>query len=112
MHAQSRKALFVLRISTIFPLLNTRDNKKQKHQENAILLTITETPLPQLIALSDPIPTPTDPLLETLAIPTSPQIVHNLILWNLPLMKQLLIIPTKNKQLRGFMDLNTTYCRC
>ena len=51
----------------------TRDNKKQKHQENAILLTITETPLPQLIVLSDPIPTPTDPLLETLAILT-PQI--------------------------------------
>ena len=54
---------------------DTRDNKKQKHQENAILLTITETPLPQLITSSDPIPTPTDPLLETLAIPTPPQIV-------------------------------------
>ena len=54
---------------------DTRDNKKQKHQENAILLTITETPLPQLITLSDYVPTPTDSLLETLAIPTPPQII-------------------------------------
>jgi len=54
---------------------DTRNNKKQKLQENAILLTITETPLPQLITLSDPVPTPTDPLLETLAIPTPPQII-------------------------------------
>ena len=54
---------------------DTRDNKKQKQQENAIQLTITETPLPQLITLSDPVPTPTDPLLETLAMPTPPQIV-------------------------------------
>ena len=35
---------------------DTRDNKKQKQQENAILLTITETPLPQFISLSDPAP--------------------------------------------------------
>ena len=54
---------------------DTRDNKKQKHQENAILPIITETPLPQLITSSDPVPTPTDPLLETLVIPTPPQIV-------------------------------------
>ena len=49
--------------------------RKKKYQENAILLTITETPLPQLITLSDPAPTLTDLLLETLAIPTPPQIV-------------------------------------
>ena len=54
---------------------DTRDNKKQKHQENTIPLTITETPLPQLITSSDPVPTPTDPLLETLVIPPPPQIV-------------------------------------
>jgi hypothetical protein len=54
---------------------DTRYNKKQKHQENAILLTIPETPLSQLITLSDPVPTPTDPLLETLVIPTPPQII-------------------------------------
>ena len=52
----------------------TRNNKKNKHQENVILLTITETPLPQLITLSDPVPTSTDPLLETLAIPSPPQL--------------------------------------
>jgi hypothetical protein len=52
-----------------------RDNKKQKHQENATLLTTTETPFPQLIKLSDYVPTPTDSLLENLAIPTPPQII-------------------------------------
>ncbi len=49
---------------------DTRTNKKQKHQEYAILLTITETPLSQSITLSDHVPTPTDPLLEPLATPT------------------------------------------
>jgi hypothetical protein len=57
---------------------DTRDNKKQKQQENAILLTITETHSPQLDTSSDPASTPTDPLLETLAIPTPPQIVPQL----------------------------------
>ena len=52
---------------------DTRDNKKQKQQENTIALAITEAPLPQPITLSGPAPTPTDPLLETLAILT-PQI--------------------------------------
>ena len=55
---------------------DTRDNKKQKHQENAILPTITETPLSQLMTLSDPVTTPTDPLVETLVISTPPQIVQ------------------------------------
>ena len=53
--------------------LETTRNKK--HQENVIPLTITETPLPQLITSSDPVPAPTNPQLESLAIPTPPQIV-------------------------------------
>ena len=38
-------------------------------------MTITETPLSQLMTLSDPVTTPTDPLVETFAISTPPQIV-------------------------------------
>ena len=52
-----------------------QENKKQKHQENADLPTITEYLLPQSIARTEHITNPTDSPLQLPATPTPPQII-------------------------------------
>ena len=54
---------------------DTQENKKQKHQENADLPTITEYLLPQPIAPTEHITNPTDSPLQLPTTPTPPQII-------------------------------------
>jgi hypothetical protein len=54
---------------------NTQINKKQKCQENAVLLTDTEPHLSRTILPSDPVPAPSDSPLESLTIPTPNQMI-------------------------------------
>jgi hypothetical protein len=51
----------------------TQDNKKQKCQEDAILLSTIEPLLPQPNTTIDSIPTPSDPLIQHPITPTLPQ---------------------------------------
>ena len=54
---------------------NTQINKKQKCQENAVLLTNTEPHLLRATLPSDPVPTPSVSILESLTIPTPNQTI-------------------------------------